>query len=103
VKAKAIIVCSETGATAQQVAKFRPGRPVTVLTTSATVARQCFGYLKGCDSRLLPSLEATDTVVSETIEFFVKTGVANPGDPIVVVHGTSSRSGATNVMRIQYA
>jgi pyruvate kinase len=103
VNAKAIIVCSESGATAGQVAKFRPGRPVTVLTTSPTVARQCYGVLKGCDARVLPSLAATDEVVSETIEFFIKTGVAVAGDPIVVVHGTSSRAGATNVMRIQYA
>merc|ERR1712003_217668 len=47
VDAKAIIVCSESGATAQQVAKFRSGRYVTVLTTSEQVARQCFGVLKG--------------------------------------------------------
>jgi pyruvate kinase len=38
--AKGIVVCSESGATAQQIAKFRPGRPVTVLTTRPTVARQ---------------------------------------------------------------
>merc|ERR1711957_63787 len=43
VDAKAIIVCSESGATAQQVAKFRSGRYVTVLTTSEQVARQCYG------------------------------------------------------------
>merc|ERR1712194_352457 len=29
--AKAIVVCSESGATAQQIAKFRAGRPVSVL------------------------------------------------------------------------
>jgi pyruvate kinase len=103
VNAKAIIVCSESGATASQVAKFRSGRFVTVLTTSERVARQCFGVLKGCDARCLPSLEHTDQVVNDTIRSFKESGRANAGDPIVVVHGTSARVGATNVMRIQYA
>jgi pyruvate kinase len=103
VNAKAIIVCSESGKTAMQVAKFRPGRPITVLTTSGCVARQCYGVLKGCDAKVLPSLEATDNIVQETIQGFLKDGIASPGDAIVVVHGTSARVGATNVMRIQYA
>jgi len=103
VGAKAIVVCSESGATASQVAKFRPGRPITVLTTSGHVARQCYGVLKGCSARLLPSLEATDEIVNDTIAEFKKEGIASDGDAIVVVHGTSSRKGATNVMRIQYA
>jgi pyruvate kinase len=48
-------------------------------------------------------LAATDEIVAQTIEGFVKEGVASPGDAIVVVYGTSARVGATNVMRIQYA
>lgn len=103
VSAKAIVVCSESGATAAQIAKFRPGRPVTVLTTNEQVARQCFGMLKGCTAKVLPSLDATDVVVNDVIEGFKKDGVAKTGDPIVVVHGTSARVGATNIMRMQYA
>jgi pyruvate kinase len=103
VNAKAIIVCSESGKTAAQIAKFRPGRPITILTTSGCVARQCYGVLKGCDAKVLPSLESTDEIVQETIQGFLKDGIASPGDAIVVVHGTSARVGATNVMRIQYA
>jgi pyruvate kinase len=48
-------------------------------------------------------LEETDKVVSELIEGFKKRGIANAGEPIVVVHGSSARAGATNTMRIQYA
>ena len=103
INAKGIVVCSESGTTAQQVAKFRSGRPVTVLTTSDRVARQCFGVLKGCVTRVLPSLEATDKIVNEVIEEFKRLGEAKTGDPIVVVHGHSARVGATNTMRIQYA
>eukprot|EP00548_Thalassiothrix_antarctica_P008901 CAMPEP_0194133344 /NCGR_PEP_ID=MMETSP0152-20130528/3553_1 /TAXON_ID=1049557 /ORGANISM="Thalassiothrix antarctica, Strain L6-D1" /LENGTH=512 /DNA_ID=CAMNT_0038828645 /DNA_START=113 /DNA_END=1651 /DNA_ORIENTATION=+ len=101
VDAKAIVVCSESGDTASQVAKFRPGRPITVLTTCPHVARQCYGVLKGCSAQILPSLAATDDIVNNTIAGFKKEGIASEGDSIVVVHGTSSRKGATNVMRIQ--
>ena len=61
------------------------------------------GVLKGCDSKMLPSLEKTDEVVTQTIQEWLKHGLVNAGDPIVVVHGTSARIGGTNVMRIQYA
>lgn len=103
INAKAIIVCSESGATAQQIAKFRSGRPTTVLTSSEQVARQAFGVLKGTKAQVLPSLSATDTVVTLAVEKFKEEGVAKAGDPIVVVHGSHSRQGATNTMRIQYA
>ena len=101
--AKAIIVCSETGRTAQQVAKFRSGRQFTVLTTSERAARQSYGVFKGCDAIVLPSLQATENVVNETIESFTRSGKARAGDPIVVVHGTNPITGGTNTMRIQYA
>lgn len=103
VNAKAIIVCSESGATARQIAKFRPGMPVTVLTTHGHTARQCFGVLKGCTAKILHSTEDTDFVVGETIATFRKDKVANAGDPIVIVHGSSPNAGATNVMKIEYA
>merc|ERR1712125_307177 len=40
VNAKAIIVCSESGNTARQIAKFRPGMKVFVLTTQKHTATQ---------------------------------------------------------------
>lgn len=103
VKAKAIIVCSESGATATQVAKFRPGMPVVVLTCKASTSRQCFGVLKGCRTKLLNCIADTDSVVSETISEFKKSGFASAGDPIVIVHGQTAQVGATNTMKIEYA
>jgi len=103
VNAKAIIVCSESGATARQIAKFRPGMKVVVLTTSDFTARQCHGVLKGCSSKLLKSLEDTDYIIGETIAEFRKTGIANVGEPVVIVHGQVAQKGATNTMKIEYA
>eukprot|EP00529_Nitzschia_sp_RCC80_P018413 CAMPEP_0113484104 /NCGR_PEP_ID=MMETSP0014_2-20120614/23787_1 /TAXON_ID=2857 /ORGANISM="Nitzschia sp." /LENGTH=505 /DNA_ID=CAMNT_0000377691 /DNA_START=81 /DNA_END=1598 /DNA_ORIENTATION=+ /assembly_acc=CAM_ASM_000159 len=103
INAKAIIVCSESGNTAAQIAKFRSGRPVTVLTTNEQVARQCYGVLKGCKSIVLPSLKETEAVVTQTITGFKSNGVLKAGDAVVVVQGFSDAVGATNTMRIQYA
>jgi len=103
VSAKAIIVCSESGATATQVAKFRPGMPVYVLSTSPRVARQCNGYLKGCRAKNLASLADTDFAVSETIAELKKNEIVKPGDSIVIVHGSSANVGSTNTMKIEYA
>lgn len=102
VKAKAIIVCSESGATARQIAKFRPGMKVTVLTTEGHVARQCFGVLKGCAVKTMKSIEDTDAIITETISGFRDSGVASAGDPVVIVHGQTAQTGSTNTMKIEY-
>lgn len=103
VSAKAIIVCSESGATATQVAKFRPGMPVYVLTTQARVARQCNGYLKGCRTSILASLADTSFAIGETINDLKRREIVHSGDSIVIVHGSSANVGSTNTMKIEYA
>jgi len=103
VGAKAIIVCSESGATAQQVAKFRSGMRVTVLTTSPHTARYCNGLLKGCISKIMKSIDDTDSILQETVNEFRQNGIAEAGNPIVVVHGTTDLKGSTNTMKIMYA
>jgi len=102
VHAKAIIVMSESGNTARQVAKFRPGMPVKVITTSAQVARQCVGCLKGCSAYVVGSMEQEDDKLKEVIEELRTTGKAKAGDSVVVVHGSVAKAGATNTMKIEY-
>ncbi|MGK3761539.1 MAG: pyruvate kinase [Bacillariaceae sp.] len=103
INAKAIIVCSESGATAQQIAKFRSGLHVNVLTTCPQVARQAYGYMKGCKSVLIPSVEVTDVSVNSCIEGYKADGILKAGDAVVIVQGSNKIVGSTNTMRIQYA
>jgi len=103
ISAKAIVVCSESGATARQIAKFRAGRSVTVLTTCPQVARQSSGFLMGCKSIVIPSVEQTEESVNSCIDGFKTDGILNTGDPVVIVQGTNKIVGSTNTMRIQYA
>jgi pyruvate kinase len=103
INAKAIIVCSESGNTARQVAKFRPGMKVVVLTSRRATATQSFGVLKGCAAKILPSIEDESKIISETIEELKKSDIAHSGDAIIVVHGAVAKQGATNTMKVMYA
>jgi len=102
VNAKAIIVCSETGNTARQIAKFRPGMKVVVLTTRSQTASQSFGVLKGVTSRLVPSFDDETQAIADVISEMKATGEATSGDPVVIVHGAVAKEGATNTMKIEY-
>ncbi|KAL7493615.1 hypothetical protein ACHAWT_005205 [Skeletonema menzelii] len=102
INAKAIIVMSESGNTARQVAKFRPGMPVKVICTSEQVANQCYGTLKGCSAHTVENMDMEDAMVNEVIEELKASGKASAGDSVVIVHGTVAKSGATNTMKIEY-
>merc|ERR1712037_221610 len=94
VNAKAIIVMSEYGNTARQVAKFRPGMHVKVVTTSAQVARQCFGTSKGCSAYVIDSMDSEDSKVKEIYEELRTGGKSKAGDSVVIVHGSVAKAGA---------
>ena len=102
VNARAIIVMSESGNTARQVAKFRPGMPIKVVTTSEQVANQCYGTLKGCSAITVDHMDREDSAVESIIKEMKDSGKAKAGDPVVIVFGTVAKSGATNTMKIVY-
>lgn len=79
------------------------GMPITVLTTRATTARQCYGWLKGCTAKLMPQIDKTEEVVRETINEFKAAGLIYDGEAVVIVHGYTANVGATNTMKIEYA
>lgn len=101
--AVAIIVLSESGTTATQVAKFRPGRPIHVITNSEQVARQCCGILRSATAKILTDFAQMDVSIDEIIADAKASGKAKAGDAFVVVTGTLNQKGATNLMRVHYA
>jgi len=104
IRAKCIIVRSESGNTARQIAKFRPGMPIIVLTTSDATGRQSYGWLKGCTARIMPKVHNTADTIKEIIAEQKATGFIKDGETVVVVHGPSNAPGATtNQMKIVYA
>ena len=101
VKAKAIVVLSETGSTARQIAKFRPKMPICVLTPKKHIARQCFGILKGVYAFDVNNLLSVDKLVEETTDELVRAGVAKEGENIVVVSGVTFGKGTTNQVYVE--
>jgi pyruvate kinase len=103
VGAVAIIVLSESGTTATQVAKFRPGRPIYVITHMEQVARQCCGILRSAAAKLVSDFGQMDTAIDEIIDSLKADRKAKAGDAVIVVTGTINQKGATNLMRVHYA
>ena len=103
VGACAIIVVSESGTTATQVAKFRPGRPIHVITSNSQVARQCCGILRAAQAFVVEDFSEMDKAIDKVIGKLKSSGNAKAGDAVVVVTGTISQKGATNLMRVHYA
>jgi len=103
IEAKAIICCSKSGNTARQIAKFRPGMPIVVLTKASGVARQCNGVLKGVQTMVVSNNEETNIYIGKVVEALKKKGILVAGDAMVIVHGSMSQIGATNIMKIEFA
>lgn len=98
VKAKLIMVMSDSGRMAGYVAKFRPGVSVLCLTTNVRAARQASGLLLGMHTILVDSLEKTDELIEEVNSELVSAGMVKVGDPMVVISGRMS--GMKEQMRV---
>jgi pyruvate kinase len=104
VKAKFIIVLTETGNTARLIAKYRPSMPILTLTNNAYVARQCQGYMNSCQCEVIPSMVGTDSIILKALETGKQRGWCKSGDSVVCVHGSAEGTpGSTNLMRVYSA
>ena len=104
VKAKFIVVLTETGNTARLIAKYRPSMPIVTITTDAAVARQCNGYMNSCHTELVTSMKGTDQLLLNAIKTGIAHGWCKAGDSIVCVHGSAEGTpGSTNLLRVYTA
>jgi len=101
-KAKALIVLSETGNTARLVTKYRPRVPVICITPSENAA--AFLCLSRCAVPLCMKHDAKlhdDKLVLDAMNFAKKIGLAVSGDKIVVVLGVvEGVSGQSNSFKV---
>ena len=101
INAKFLVVLSETGTTARQVAKFSPGRFVICLTPRETIARQCSGIYKGVHAYTVDSLENTEEILQMVSHEAIKAGMAQAGDKMVVVCGNTYGTGANDQIKVE--
>ena len=85
--AAAIIACTNSGATARAIARFRPTAPVLGCTPSPRTARQ-LSVAWGVTPLLVDRQGTSDEIVWFAVEHAAALGVVRPGDVVVVLVGS---------------
>jgi pyruvate kinase len=101
--AKAILVATETGATASEIARLRPRRPMVGLSQHQISVQQM-----ALEWGVLPLLMRSTADVQDLWEWAIETareaGIVTTGDLVVLVAGTAvNRTGSTNVIKVDVA
>jgi pyruvate kinase len=99
-RARAIVACTESGATARFVSRFRPRAPIFGVTSrQATIRRMAMYWGVRPLSAVAPGLRI-DELVREVDELLRGAGAAVTGDLIVVVAGTRPGGAGTNQLLV---
>lgn len=98
--ARAIVVFTQSGATAQLIAKYRPNLPIVAFTPcERTLRRLCLYW--GITPRLMKEVIDTDRLVGVVEERLLAEGLADEGDIVVMVAGAPiNAKGGTNFLRL---
>lgn len=101
-RAKLIIVLSQSGRTAQFIAKYRPNARVIALTFNGMVARQSNGFHRGVKCLISSNTANTDEVLRQAITYARQQGWVVLNDLVVAVHGGAGGIvvGSTNMLRV---
>lgn len=95
---KAIVVFTQSGASARRISKFRPCCPVLAVTFDPATERSLAANW-GVHTMVSDQLNTKETE-TEMANVVAKAHGLKPGDTIIVVAGYPTGTGATNVMRI---
>lgn len=100
--ASAILVVTQSGATARMISSFRPAPPIIAVTTGKKVF-----YKLGLSWGVIPALgtpqKNTDLLFEHAISCAQKTGVVKKGDTVVITAGVPvGISGNTNILKIDH-
>jgi pyruvate kinase len=83
----AVIACTNSGATARAISRFRPRVPIIAATPSAATARQ-LSVAWGITPMLTDHHDTTDDIVWFAVEEAVSRGHLEPGDLVAVLVGS---------------
>lgn len=101
VNAKAIVAFSESGYTGRMVARYRPTRPIIVITPSeATFSQSLLTY--GCEPELVPRVTRLRDALALTRTVLKRRKIAVAGDMVVIGAGLPlGTPGETNMMLVE--
>ena len=98
--ASVIAVATYSGHTARMVAKHRPPRPIVAITPSVATYRR-LSLVWGVTPFEGPNCESSDAVFEMVSALVCRSGVAEPGRPIVMTAGLPLRTpGQTNLIKV---
>jgi len=95
-----ILALTETGSTAQVIAKYRPQVPILAVSASDTSLRQ-LKVCRGVIPMQIGSFVGTDSVIQKVLVMAKEAGMAKSGDKVVAVHGTrEDMPGHSNLIKV---
>jgi len=97
--AQAVVVYTQTGETARVLSKLRPPCPILALAPTEAARRRmalCWGVLP----LVLRFSRSTDRMLRDGERALLAAGLLGRGARVIVVSGTSTRTGATNLMKL---
>jgi pyruvate kinase len=98
--AACIVACTNSGATARAISRFRPSMPIVACTPSDRTARQ-LTLSWGVQTITLGEASSTDEIVWFAVQAVVQAGYAAAGDVVVVLAGSPTEpEPATDTMRL---
>ncbi len=86
VGARALVACTTSGGSVRRVSHFRPRAPIVGVARDEVVARQ-LSLLFGVCPCHIPSVDTADELVKKGATAALQSGIAGPGDRIVVIAG----------------
>jgi pyruvate kinase len=102
-RAKAILVPTFSGRTANAVARLRPRRPIIALTHVDWAMRQ-LALEWGVTPLLIPEMTDVENLWTSAVEAAREAGLVESGDRIVITAGTAVNiPGSTNVIKVDIA
>ncbi len=99
--ARAIVAFTATGSSVWRLARLRPTAPVLALTPNPRIYNQ-LALASGVCSRIAPDPRDTDDMVRLALEQVKHTGLAKPGERVVIAAGVPfGVRGTTNMVRVE--
>ena len=100
-QAAAIMPLTKTGATARNVSKFRPTKPILAVTPHVDVARQ-LQLVWGVRSLLVLNLPSTGQTFQAALNVAQEKGLLRQGDLVVMTAGTlQGVAGSTDLIKVE--
>lgn len=100
INASLILALTETGRTAQLIAKYRPMQPILALSASEETIKQ-LQVIRGITTLLVPSFQGTDGLIRNALTAAKELQLVREGESIVAVHGMKEEvAGWSNLLKV---